>query len=113
MPDLCSYWEGCQSAATHEYGGKPFCDDHDVRTAEDATIDRLRAEIERLHDITEDDAKAEGCTYWHPPMCAADEIESAREQYARIWDELNGKKHPWAANPWIWRIAFRRLDAPC
>lgn len=48
MKSCCSYWDGCQNPPTHEYGGDSFCDEHDVRTPEEATIDSLRAEVSRL-----------------------------------------------------------------
>lgn len=44
MPETCAYWEGCPNPATHEYGGYPYCGDHDVRPPEEATIGDLRAE---------------------------------------------------------------------
>ena len=24
------------------------------------------------------------------------------------WDRINGKRAPWSANPWVWRVEFRR-----
>ncbi len=73
---------------------------------------------ERLHDITEEDASAEGMVELHyldaVKVCrAAKELgcgmEDAKAFYRVAWDELNGKKHPWATNPWVWVITFRRL----
>jgi hypothetical protein len=29
--------------------------------------------------------------------------------FAELWDSINAKKHPWDANPWVWRIEFRRI----
>lgn len=54
----------------------------------------LRSWPTRLQDMTEDMAKAEG-------------VESLAE-YVKLWDRINGKKHPWASNPWVWRVEFRR-----
>lgn len=65
-------------------------------------ITNIRAE--RLQDITEEDAIAEGCTVHLPG--AADEIETAREQYARLWESINGPGS-WAENPWVWVVSFK------
>ena len=55
--------------------------------------------VERLQDISEEDAKAEDVAY--------------RCDYKVVWDEINGKKYPWSSNPWVWRIEFKREEASC
>jgi hypothetical protein len=60
----------------------------------------LDVRIERLQDISERDARAEGAE----PA----EAESARDVYARMWDAVNEKRAPWSSNPWVWVIEFRR-----
>jgi hypothetical protein len=62
--------------------------------------------VERLQEITEEDARAEGVTRSdgaHP--------ESARNAYARLWDAINGKRAPWASDPMVWRVEFRRVES--
>jgi len=85
---------------------------------------------ERLHDITEDDARAEGiesgcystmsepCTGYVGSGCRkcgriirADDPQTMREIYAKKWDEINGKRVPWSQNPWVWVIDFERAEA--
>ena len=34
--------------------------------------------------------------------------EPAIDEFADIWDSINGKKYPWANNPWVWVIEFER-----
>lgn len=51
-------------------------------------LTRVRAEF--LHDITPEDAIAEG---------VHDDVDSAVADYAALWDRINGKKYPWASNP--------------
>lgn len=29
--------------------------------------------------------------------------------FASLWDRINGNTHPWASNPWVWVVEFRRL----
>lgn len=31
--------------------------------------------------------------------------------FAKGWDGINGARAPWSSNPWVWVIAFDRVDA--
>lgn len=72
--------------------------------------------VERLQDISEVDAQAEGLLAlssgadltWTVDAAAASEHVTARETYAWLWDEINGPGS-WDANPWVWVVGFRRL----
>lgn len=62
--------------------------------------------VERLNDISPQDAWAEGvrCSCMSPvPQCAGN-IEAFRE----LWESLHGKGS-WAANDWLWAITFREV----
>lgn len=63
--------------------------------------------VERVHDITEADAKAEGVMlteFWTPDM-----VSPARQAYRKLWDYLNLKRgYGWDVNPWVWVIEFER-----
>ena len=65
--------------------------------------------LERLQAITDTDIEAEAIGY-HP---AANALMSGmwtwRAAFEAGWDAINGKRGPWAANPWVWAITFRRL----
>lgn len=73
--------------------------------------------VERLQEIGETDAKAEGVEfqddakeigrgwYSHDRSCLFD---TAAIAYRDLWDSLNAKRAPWASNPWVWVIEFRR-----
>lgn len=56
---------------------------------------------ERLQDISAADAFAEGVAVEQlgPMTCAID-------AFANLWDSINGKRAPWASNPWVWVIRF-------
>ncbi len=53
--------------------------------------------VERLHDISADDARAEGCT---------DPGPIAIGEYQTLWEKINGPES-WALNPWVWVITFK------
>jgi len=90
-------------------------------------IDEVR--VERLQDISEADAEAEGIIRegdgWqscevitqgphkgkpHPHSVIPN--KSPITSYKELWDSINGQQQPgkpdisWAANPWVWAITF-------
>lgn len=60
--------------------------------------------VERVQDITEEDAQREGVTPW--PY-----FGTSREAFAALWDSLAPVDSKWANNPWVWRIGFK-LEVP-
>jgi hypothetical protein len=70
--------------------------------------------IERLRDITEDEAKAEGvngcCANRHcdnPDECA---VTDYLDPFMETWDSLNAKRGcGWVSNPWVWVYEFMRI----
>ena len=62
--------------------------------------------VERVQEITEDDAKAEGVAGVAPE----DTFGSAVEEFAALWDTINGKKYPWVSDPHVWVYDFKRID---
>ena len=73
---------------------------HMPRWASRLTLEVVSVRAERLHEITDDDALAEG---------VAD-----REAFAALWDSINGERPgcAWSDDPWVWRIEFRRVEVP-
>lgn len=59
--------------------------------------------VERLQDISEDDAIAEGCFALGDCEC------TAVRQYRDLWESINGTTS-WGANPWVWVVEFRRVE---
>jgi len=77
---------------------------HMPRWASRITLRITDVQVQRLQEITESDAAAEGCcTTWD------DYPKQNREAFAELWDKINGKRAPWASNPWIWAISFERV----
>lgn len=63
--------------------------------------------VERLQDITEDDAKAEGIEQLGGGVGVLNhKYGMMTTLYAELWNSINGKKHLWASNPWVWVIEF-------
>lgn len=76
------------------------------RWASRIELEVTEVRAQRLHDITEDDAVAEGVGVYE----SQDGIEqTAREVYAAGWDTINGDGS-WESNPLVWAITFRRSD---
>ena len=79
------------------------------RCASRIALEITAIRVELLQDISEDDAIAEGCTHTGiGRSIAADEIETAREQFQRLWESIYGEES-WNANPWVWVIEFKKI----
>lgn len=76
--------------------------------------------VERLQDITEDGAEAEGAIdnrgFIHSPENEYDRIYTAREHFIGIWGRTIKKSdldhYGWDANPRVWVIEFERCEKP-
>lgn len=78
---------------------------HMPRWASRITLEITDVRVERLQDISIDDAKAEGGpTHGH----SGAEI-SPRKGFRHLWGRINGHES-WDANPWVWVIEFKRID---
>lgn len=74
---------------------------HMPRAASRITLEVTGVRVERLQDISEADARAEGAAA--PPHL------SYRDGYAWLWDSINGPG-AWDLNPYVWCISFRVLE---
>lgn len=68
-------------------------------------LEVVSVRVERLQDITEEDARAEGVPLVMPIGCNSSEY---RASFRALWAAINGDRAPWASNPWVWRVEFRR-----
>lgn len=72
--------------------------------------------VERLQDISEADAKAEGCAqnhngyFWGGPHAVSGlkQMATAQQAYRDLWESINGPG-TWAANPYVWVVVFKVL----
>ena len=74
---------------------------HMPRAVSRITLEITGVRVERLQDISEADAIAEGV--YTDPACPA------YDAYAQLWDEINGLGS-WEANPWVWVVGFHRIN---
>ncbi|MDP3405080.1 MAG: hypothetical protein Q8S03_10350 [Brevundimonas sp.] len=81
---------------------------HMPRAACRLTLNVTGIRVERLQDISEADAEAEGVqTPALVPILGA--FWSSRDGYARLWNHINGPDS-WSANPWVWVVTFEVAD---
>lgn len=74
------------------------------RWASRLTLEITAVRVQRLQEISEQDVVAEGCTN--------NPADGVLSDYHTLWESINGKKHPWDSNPWIWAVTFVKLDPP-
>lgn len=65
--------------------------------------------VERLQDISEEDAIAEGVRITDEYTGCADDIDSHRHAYKFLWESINGKGS-WDMNPFVWVVEFMRIQ---
>lgn len=65
-------------------------------------IDITAVKVERLQDISDEDAEAEGCDFF------GDQTLAYKGKFAALWAEIHGPD-AWAANPWVCAISFERV----
>lgn len=80
---------------------------HMPRGASRLTLRITGVRVERLQEISDADAIAEGCpaVSLHALDCASTPPSS---HYRNVWEDINGKGS-WQRNPWVWVLEFERL----
>jgi hypothetical protein len=96
---------------------------HMPRWASRIDLEITSVRVERLQDISETDAAAEGIEgaticgvrYWRDYSLSDDEAQcspmltSQIASFRSLWESINGPGS-WDSNPWVWVIEFRRVQ---
>jgi hypothetical protein len=94
------------------------------RWASRITLEITNVRVQRLQEISESDAKAEGIIwrggfepygFTHradsdPRYGAIEHFDMAREAYRKLWDSINGPRS-WDSNPWVYAVSFKIIAA--
>ncbi|BEN67476.1 ASCH domain-containing protein [Serratia marcescens] len=104
-----------------DYGDDAECADgwtpsiHMPRWASRITLEITAVRVERLNDISQEDAQAEGMeltgwvpSYSNPDNAGFDETFTPYDNFAMLWQSIYGEES-WRANPWVWVIEFKRV----
>lgn len=129
----CCHWRECTAAgrsraslsnlfyrATHNF---PADDQkwspaiHMPRWASRITLEITGVRCEPLHEITEEDIRAEGIEPVLQDSGGQDqtgrwvELVDYFHPFIDAWDKLNAKRgYSWASRPYVWAISFKRID---
>jgi len=111
-PGECGCSEHCNHRTGYDYRATGSGDDetkwkpsiHMPRAASRIQLEITGLRVERLQDIREEDALAEGVTLTtcHPRHAN----DMGRRAYQALWESINGPGS-WADNPWVWAIDFK------
>jgi hypothetical protein len=88
---------------------------HMPRWASRITLEITAVRVERLQDISDGDARAEGARNLDVASCRETLDPYSRQgscvaHYKHIWQQINGADS-WDANPWVWVIEFKRIES--
>jgi len=83
---------------------------HMPRSASRILLEITGVRVERLKDISEEDAMAEGVDGENEAAkIGAEWYEKPKRAYRRLWEQINGPGS-WDLNPWVWVVEFRTLE---
>lgn len=94
---------------------------HMPRWASRITLEIVSVKVERVQDISEADAIAEGIqvlplqsesdpSAWYQSAPGVHQERTAKASFCALWDSINlDCGYGWEKNPWVWAIEFKRL----
>jgi hypothetical protein len=82
---------------------------HMPRWASRITLEITNVRVQRLQEISEEDALAEGVD--RPKSSDPRSVaELTLWRFRELWESIHGPDS-WDANPWVWAITFKKLEA--
>lgn len=119
--DCSRIWYWADGNMTEGDWTRPRPSIHMPRWASRVLLEIVAVRVERLHEISEADAQAEGVERvvagvgWRR-YCDPDSEEvgvppcgDARRSFRSLWKFINGDES-WNANPWVWVVEFKRVQ---
>lgn len=82
---------------------------HMHRWASRITLEITGVRVERLKDISHEDAISEGVEFAGCADLRKERLTIPQHIFANLWESLNGEGS-WELNPWVWVIEFKRVD---
>lgn len=120
MHDDCSPPRECKRGPSgdclHGFRWRPSI--HMPRWASRLLLEISEVRVQRLQEISEEDARAEGVEAEFEVDFGAfvggaaidfERVSTYRLGFKHVWAEINGPDS-WAANPWVWCVSFKRIE---
>ena len=96
------------------------------------TLEVKRVWVERVQEISEADAYAEGVEmvsgpkepeygvpglaptfkHYENPGFNGGRGVGVKHSFQTLWDSINAKTYPWKSNPWVWCVEFEQVEVP-
>lgn len=105
------------STDTDVYNGPWKPSIHMPKAAARIWLEVVSVRVERLNNITEDDAKREGVLkgldvcreeFYKDYNINMFVFDKAKTSFKTLWDSINGEDS-WKQNPWVWVIEFKKI----
>lgn len=132
-----AWWKQWRAHSFRKSGEPGWCPGiYLPRWASRISLHGITVRVERLQAISEADAKAEGVSLDVGCLCEGDDDEPGphlplcrftrddwpgetplgvddphRMAFAALWDSINAARgFPWASNPWVWVVGWKRAE---
>lgn len=102
----CVYRASCENGSERNYKFKPSI--HMPRWASRITLEITGVRVERVQDISDHDAFAEGVANQRQRESTWYEGK-ASGMFKELWQSINGPDS-WALNPWVWCVEFKNVE---
>jgi hypothetical protein len=81
------------------------------RWASRLTLEVIKVWVERVQDITAENAFKEGIGFDFNEQWCCYTPDVARAEFAELWNKLYAKRgYGWDINSWVWVVEFRRVE---
>jgi hypothetical protein len=109
----CFPKNGTNTYGLKKFGGRWRPSIHMPRWASRLALEIKSVRVERVQELSEADALAEGIVVGYAPDGSVQ--QEPTDAYRKLWDSINAKReggiYAWARNPWVWVIEYKRLEA--